>query len=97
MCKKTKGIHNRIEPCLKPLLKWLKSCDYEVVASCCGHSVYPMTIIVRGTTIKETEGFSELFSGKVIPRSRKFYKKDKRGFYYIPELNSEGKFFSSQP
>lgn len=36
MCKKTKGIHNRIDPCLKPLLKWLKSYDYEVVASCCG-------------------------------------------------------------
>lgn len=92
MCKKAKGIHNRIDPCLKPLLKWLKSCDYEVVASCCGHSVYPMTIVVRGTTINELEGFSELFSGKVIPRTRNFYKRDKEGYYYIPEvINSKEK------
>ena len=86
MCKKSKGIHSRIDPCLKPLLKWLKSCDYDVVASCCGHSVYPMTIVVRGTTISDVEGFSDLFSEKVIPRSRKFYKKDKNGIYYIPEV-----------
>jgi len=27
----------------------------------------------------------ELFSGKIIPRKIKFYKKDKQGYYYIPE------------
>jgi len=29
--------------------------------------------------------FYELISGKEIPRKRNFYKKDKEGYYYIPE------------
>lgn len=90
MCKKTKGLHNRIDPCLKPLLKWLKSCDYEVVASCCGHSVYPMTIVVKGENFNSTrEIYNELFSEKIIPRIRKFYKKDNNGIYFIPEVCNE--------
>jgi hypothetical protein len=45
-----------------------------------------MTIVVRGTTISDVEGFSDLFSETIIPRTRKFYKKDKNGIYYIPEV-----------
>jgi hypothetical protein len=88
MCKKSKGIHNRIDPCLKPLLKWLKSCDYEVVASCCGHSVYPMSIVVRYRK-NGIAYYFELLSDTNIPRVRKFYKKDKNGIYFIPEVCDE--------
>ena len=28
----------------------------------------------------------ELFSGKLINRKKRFYKKDKEGYYYIPEV-----------
>lgn len=101
MCKKTKGLHNRIDPCLKPLLKWLEKRGYNVVSSCCGHSVYPMTVVVRtqwdvvgrfGDFSRKIEKeiirgtYTELFSGKEILRCKKFYKKDKNGFYYIPEV-----------
>lgn len=86
MCKKLKGLHNRIDPCLKPLLKWLKREGYYIVASCCGHSVYPMTIIVRSRR-NGIANYGELLSGVTISRTRKFYMKDKQGYYFIPELN----------
>jgi hypothetical protein len=88
MCKKNKGLHNRIDPCLKPLLKWLKSCDYDIVASCCGHSVYPMSIIVRGRK-NGIANYGELLSGININRTKKFYKRDKQGYYFIPEVIKE--------
>ncbi|MDP4039850.1 MAG: hypothetical protein Q8P57_04710 [Candidatus Pacearchaeota archaeon] len=52
-------------------------------ACCCGHGKYPMTIIVKN--IKSE--FVEIVSGKKIPRKKRFYLKDKQGYYYIPELN----------
>lgn len=29
---------------------------------------------------------TEIFSGTVIPRKKRFYKKDKHGIYFIPEV-----------
>lgn len=52
----------------------------NTVACCCGHNKYPMTIL-----IKDDVGVYDLFSGADIPRKRNFYKKDKKGVYYIPE------------
>ena len=84
MCKfKDNGEHSRIDECMKPLIKWLKMKGFETAGSCCGHSKYPMTIVVKSIT---TGGYYELFSRKNIPRTRRFYKKDKRGYYYIPEV-----------
>ena len=48
-----------------------------------GHGRYPLTIIYRTADGR----FYELFSGKQIHRTRNFYKKDKNGFYYIPEIS----------
>ena len=31
--------------------------------------------------------FFDTVSSKVIPRKKKFYKKDKQGVYYIPEVS----------
>jgi len=89
MCKKTKyhGTSNtRIDKCMKPLIQWLKSCDYDTVACCCGHDKYPMTVIVKEMRTGIPK-YWELFSDTHIPRNRKFYKKDKQGYYYIPEIN----------
>jgi len=45
----------------------------ETVSSCCGHGRYPHTVGYRGS--KQIN----------LPRKRKFYKKDKNGYYFIPE------------
>ena len=60
----------------------LNSRGFETKACCCGHKKYPMTIIYEG----KSGGFFDLFTGIHIPRKRKFYKRDKDGYYYIPEI-----------
>lgn len=73
----------RIDPCLRNLVHALKNNPFfTVLASCCGHGVYPMTIVVRGRSDQPTW---ELMTGAVIPRKRNFYRKDAKGRYYIPE------------
>lgn len=88
MCDWNKYGDTRIDPCMRRLIEWFKSTDYEVKASCCGHNVYPMTIIVMFRT-NGIANYYELLSGKVIPRTRRFYRRDKRGIYYIPEVSKE--------
>jgi len=61
----------------------LKS-DYATVASCCGHGKYPITVVVRWIE-NGNPTYYELFTNTKIPRTRRFYKKDKQGYYYIPE------------
>ncbi len=59
---------------------------YKILACCCGHNRYPMSIIAmspRGTIF-------EMFSNKDIPRKRKFYVRDLNGYYYIPEMFDKG-------
>lgn len=58
---------------------------YEDEASCCGHSVYPMTIVVKYRK-NGIAYYFELLSGVSVFRIKKFYKKDKNGIYYIPEV-----------
>jgi len=53
------------------------------LASCCGHGKYPISIIVEHDANKLP---IEIFSLKIIPRKRKFYKKDNKGYYFIPEI-----------
>lgn len=88
MCKKVnnkKTSNTRIDRCIQPLIKWLKNHHYITRASCCGHNKYPLTVVVR---LRAPKGFFyiELFSGIEIPRKRNFYKRDKEGYYYIPEV-----------
>ena len=90
MCKKPKGIHNRIDKCMKNIIKIIPG----TFACCCGHQKelggkYPMTIV-----LKNIKGeFYEAFSGIIIPRKRNFYKKDKQGYYFIPEVLEKNKWF----
>jgi hypothetical protein len=76
----------RVDACLKPLIPFvdslLNNCD--LVACCCGHGRYPMTILGK---YRSDGRVRELLSGTDIPRKRNFYRKDKDGFYFIPELN----------
>ncbi len=78
----------RIDPCMKrliPLMNLYLKKGYKTVACCCGHEKYPKTLLVEcnGVVI-------DWFSGKIIPRKKKFYKKDSEGFYYIPETLLNG-------
>ena len=87
MCKKTqfKTCPSRLDACMVGLIKWLNRTNsvyhLKTLASCCGHGRYPMSVVVQNK-----EGLIyEALSCKVIPRKRRFYKKDAKGYYYIPE------------
>lgn len=70
----------RVDACLRNFITYFSTFE-NVVACCCGHGKYHMTIVV-----KFGKGYGEIFSGVDIPRTRRFYKKDSRGFYFIPEV-----------
>ncbi len=82
MCKHSpKSGLKRIDLCMKNLIDFMKLNEIETLACCCGHGKYPMTIVCNwGETIFEIVSYTE------IPRKNKFYKKDKDGYYYIPEV-----------
>jgi len=101
MCKiDIKNGDRRIDPCMRTFVKqlgwYIEPRGIRIVSCCCGHNKYPMTILVKGEKYREwgfRNPFSEneeivqdLFSGKIIPRKRNFYKRDKKGIYYIPEV-----------
>src|SRR3990167_606494 len=91
MCKLNKNGKWRIDPCIKHLVEninWMLDTNlgdqedgWRLVASCCGHGKYPMTLVAQD----EKKMTLELCSDKYIGRRKKFYKKDKQGYYYIPE------------
>jgi len=82
MCKfNPKNDARRIDPCMKRLIEFLNNVGYKTLSCCCGHGKYNMTLIMRN-------GLGEiidLMSGVKIQRKKRFYKKDKQGYYYIPE------------
>ena len=76
----------RVDKCLINLIKHINEympCD--TLGCCCGHGIYPMTIVVQ-----EKNGLRfELLSDIEIPRIRRYYVTDKKGYYYIPEINNK--------
>ena len=93
MCKKTqfKRCPSTIDKCMRNAIETLTiiftHCGFKILACCCGHRKYPMTIVYNIPAI----GTFELFSGKLITRKSKFYKRDKEGYYYIPETLEDQK------
>lgn len=91
MCEWSKWGDTRIDKCIRPLILWLNH-KHITVASCCGHGKYPMTIIVKEGQrdgVNNKIVFREIISQKIIPRTRRFYKRDKQGHYYIPEVRTK--------
>lgn len=76
----------RIDPCMRQKILKLFHRGVRTVACCCGHGVYSETIVVKN---RVNNCFYELNSMKNVPRKKRFYKKDKKGFYYIPEAHGE--------
>jgi len=77
--------HNpsRIDRCMRYLISNLKQHlrGIKAVACCCGHGKYPMTIIVED----KYGNHWDICSNELIARKKRFYLKDKEGYYYIPE------------
>lgn len=90
MCKfNPKSGDTRIDPCMRKLieeLNFILDMDHKIIASCCGHGKYSMTIVV-GTMGNQTG--REIVHGIHINRKKKFYKRDSKGYYYIPEVVEE--------
>lgn len=86
MCKfNPKNDSRRIDPCMKELIEILQCRGVKTLSCCCGHGKYNMSIIIKQGL--ETDPYTfEIVSQKVIPRKKRFYKKDKQGIYYIPEV-----------
>ena len=82
MCKfDPKNNSRRIDPCMIWTISFLKEHKIKTLGCCCGHYKYYPSII-----IKKGKFNFDLLSGVVIPRKKKFYRKDKKGIYYIPEV-----------
>ena len=100
MCEKPHNSRN-LDKCLIPLLETINSLGpYKTILSCCGHGKYSPTIIVRAKgSCHIFEWFSKIElpyyykNGKVRKR---YYVKDKEGYYFIPELIG-GAYFVSAP
>lgn len=89
MCIRQKTSDQRIDPCIRPLIKWLND-KHITVASCCGHGRYPMTIVIKEGEpgiLKNKIIYREIISQKIIPRIKRFYRRDPEGYYYIPEVS----------
>ncbi len=87
MCKWNKWGDTRIDPCMRDCIKMINRIllpIYETKSCCCGHGIHSKTVVIG--LKKGGEQCFELFTGKIIPRKKKFYKKDKQGVYYIPEV-----------
>jgi hypothetical protein len=83
MCKWVKSGANRIDPCMRQKIAILECLRITTLACCCGHGKYPETIVVN-----VPNGIYEFNTGVKIPRKKRFYVRDKDGFYYIPEALS---------
>lgn len=79
MCKS----HNPrvIDKCMVNLLEVLRFTNHKVIACCCGHHKYDMTIVCRA----KNGVVYELMHLVDLPRKKRFYVKDKEGYYFIPE------------
>jgi len=69
---------------MKNLLKILNLHGIRTISSCCGHGKYNMSIIVKSYGVNGK--IYDLISNVEIPRQHRFYVKDSKGYYYIPEV-----------
>jgi len=89
MCKfNPKNDGRFIDPCMKKEIEKLNKRGIVTLACCCGHGKYPKTIVAKHNLngIPYERGIKEY-----LPRKKKFYKKDKQGYYYIPEVMKQNK------
>ena len=83
-CDKLPYCNPRFDKCMIQVITDLNKSDLKTLASCCGHGKYKSTIVVKDKSGKIFEFYSNKLLG--IRKRNRYYKKDKDGFYYIPEL-----------
>jgi len=87
MCEWKKHGDTRIDKCMKNLCKFIdENTTYKVLMCCCGHGKYPMSIVVRS---EHYASQFEIFSDVMLNDKKRFYKRDKKGHYFIPEVSKE--------
>ena len=88
MCK----THNprKIDKCMRKLIQNLQSDlsddEVEICACCCGHGRYNPSIVAKFRIANDEWIHTDLYSDIYIPRKKRFYQKDSKGFYFIPEV-----------
>lgn len=84
------GYPAKVDNCLSEEIVALNKKGILTLASCCGHKKYHKTIVIKRRLgiifVRYWRKNRGKFNQIVIPRKRRFYKKDKEGFYYIPEI-----------
>lgn len=65
-----------------------KKTKFRTIMCCCGHNKYKPSLIVINTEVAEFCNMPyDIFSGTQFKHGKKrFYVKDKEGYYYIPEI-----------
>lgn len=89
------GNHKRaLDPRMARLVEFVnKHTQFETLGCCSGHGKYPPSLVLQRKTGKNgIEPIFELFSGKTIPRKKRFYLKNRSGYYFIPEVLGKSKF-----
>ena len=84
-----------IDPCMVNLIAFLKERGIETVGCCCGHGIYPMTILVSTGEPRVTREICHNIYFR--DRKKRFYRKDKNGVYYIPEVQNDEQPFTREP
>ena len=78
----------QVDKCLADVIVFMNDkAQLKTLGSCCGHSRYPLTIVIKSPLGHNFEFISQ----KTIPRKKRFYVKDKDGYYFIPETVTETK------
>lgn len=73
----------KVDRCLPNLLCFINgNTSFRTLGSCCGHGRYPMSIVCKSPF----GHIEDICSGIIIPRTKRFYVKDKDGYYYIHEV-----------
>ena len=96
MCEKITGKYpnHQIDECIRDEIAYIiiKTSNIIPIMSCCGHGKYHKSFVVK---VKETNEYCDFYSGIILHGlnkrrdSRKpFYKRDKQGYYFIPELEA---------
>lgn len=86
MCEWKRHGDTRIDLCMREEVNELRKKGIKTLACCCGHGRYQKTIVIAVNQQTFPLIPMDMFSGKIIPRTRRFYKRDKDGYYFIPEI-----------
>lgn len=97
MCKirnskwiKIQGKRIRVDSCIAELIKGLNNHGIKTLAACCGHGIYPVTIIYQVTKASDIlcGNRYELGTGFGIRRKSRYYLKNKNNkLFFIPEVS----------